>query len=113
MDESVAESVANTVLADIYYEYSGRGMFGETTTGVVVSPDSVVDVARHLAYRHAEDLLDPELIDDEEVEELEDIFEEIVGDILGSSSLTSSNATRVLRGLGYRSDNLAREIIIY
>jgi len=36
MDAKLAETLADFVDAEIYEDYSGRGMFGKTTTGLVV-----------------------------------------------------------------------------
>jgi hypothetical protein len=62
MDMKLAETIAEYADGEVYENYSGRGMYGEETTGVVV--ESVSDVL--MALLQYSDIF-TELMEDEEV----------------------------------------------
>lgn len=57
MTQDAAEFIANNVNgAEVYEEYSGRGMYGKTTTGVTVSSElRVIEGLMNIVKEMAED----------------------------------------------------------
>lgn len=50
MKKELAEAICNACNCEIYEDYSGRGMYGDTTTGIVVKSEIslITDILRNL-----------------------------------------------------------------
>jgi hypothetical protein len=87
MDASLAKAIVDAVEGSgleisIYPDYSGRGMYGKTTTGVVVDHESTFNQALvSLAYEMGRDG------DDEKMEQLFDVVKKLRRDNLGEDKI--------------------------
>lgn len=82
MHAKVAEIIADCCDGEVYENYSGRGMFGKKTTGVVIN--SPTDVITHL-LRNIHDISDEMLEAEDECSDLE--INDISMDNLGLNTI--------------------------